>query len=108
MIVLSQPAIDFLTDKVAGTDNPSINSWGMVKVDTQAGLEIDESTHEPGRPVLRVDVRKDGQLIAVPIGTEWDGRRLLSGGNFVYSGDFRFRTLNAYPIPVHDRARKRS
>lgn len=30
-------------------------------------------------------------------------RWCMMGGNFVYSSDSRFRELNEYPIPIHDR-----
>jgi hypothetical protein len=29
----------------------------------------------------------------------------MMGGNFVYSSDARFRDVNRYPIPVHDRVK---
>ena len=31
------------------------------------------------------------------------GRGWMMGGNFIYSCDSRFREINEYPIPVHDR-----
>ena len=31
------------------------------------------------------------------------GKQVMFGGNFIYTSDSRFRKINAYPIPVHDR-----
>jgi len=97
VLVLSPEAAELLAAKG--------ERWGTVLVDEDTGEEIGEVTGEPtGRPVLRVDVGRKGYLTARPVGEAWADRWLMMGGNFVYSCDSRFRRLNDYPIPVHDRA----
>ena len=45
-------------------------------------------------------------LRAVPVQAPQDAaqrRGPMMGGNFIWSSDSRFREINEYPIPVHDR-----
>jgi len=41
---------------------------------------------------------------AEPVGQTKNDVGYMMGGNFIYSSDSRFREINAYPIPVHDRS----
>lgn len=117
MLVLSQTAVDILA-RVKGTGDPTVSSWSTVEIDEETGcllrrfesvgVGVGEHVVDLELPALRVEVKKNGYLVAEPIGADWVGRRLMFGGNFIYSSDSRFRALSSYPIPVHDRARKRA
>lgn len=64
----------------------------------------------PGLRLVRRTICGEPYLHAVPVdGPEGDdglGPRNVGpmfGGSFITSSDSRFRAVNAYPIPVHDR-----
>jgi len=54
--------------------------------------------------LVRRDLWGKEYLHAEPVGQTKKDIGDMAGGNFIYSSDSRFRKINAYPIPVHDRS----
>jgi len=54
-------------------------------------------------PALYLKMQRSGLYIAIPDKLEEERFGWMMGGNFVFTSDGRFRAINDYPIPIHDR-----
>lgn len=71
-------------------------------VECERGNLTEESVKQFGYVVLKLETKGNGYKCYVPANNS--GKYFMAGGNFVYSSDSRFREINQYPVPVHDRA----
>ena len=69
----------------------------IIDPDLPALFEADEK-HPPVRLVRRI-LQKREYIHAEPL----ERGSYAFGGRFIYTSDSRFRELNDYPIPLHDR-----
>ena len=66
--------------------------------------EIFESSEDaPALQLVRRDLPNGEYLHAEPVNQPTDCAGPMAGGNFIYSCDSRFRAINPYPLPIHDR-----
>ena len=81
-------------------------SFTLVDESINAPFEVDEGDiylvlvrrHLFGKDYIHAEPRINGQSVR-----EQGETGPMMGGNFIYSSDSRFRAINEYPIPVHDR-----
>jgi len=66
--------------------------------------EIFEVTEENQEiQIVERNIRGEIYLTAYPVIGGKLNENGMMGGRFVYSSDSRFRTISAYPVPLHDR-----
>lgn len=80
----------------------------IILVDDKIEGPFDVEDDVPYLSLVRRNLFGGEYIHAIPMlnGKPITGGNQMDGGNFIYSCDSRFRAVNKYPIPVHDRFEK--
>lgn len=73
-----------------------------IVIDPELPKIFDVSENYPPLKLVRRELGGRIYIHAEPI-TEDDSGSFAFGGRFIYTSDSRFREINDYPIPLHDR-----
>lgn len=88
-----------LGDATVGGPSATTDSFTLVDAMVK-GPSMPSDEHPEINLVRRVIGGRD-YVHAVPLSLA--GKQTMFGGNFIHTSDSRFRAVNLYPIPIHDR-----
>lgn len=93
----------FRTARLGDCTNNGISSQfhSVLLIHPEGYIDVaDDGSNHLGLPVVEIETKIGGYKCLKQVG---DTRWLMFGGNFAYTSDSRFREINAYPLPIHDR-----
>jgi hypothetical protein len=84
------------------TNNGITSKFAELVLVGEGGETFPVRDDRPAVKLVRRTINGKAYTHAEPVQRRKSGGAMM-GGNFIYSCDSRFRELNAYPVPVHDR-----